>query len=37
MTEFQKMKTSVEKVTEEWLFTVFQYMGKEEASNEIIQ
>lgn len=31
MTEFQNMKTSMEKVTEERLFT-----GKEESSNEII-
>lgn len=37
MTDFQKMKTIMEKVTEERLFTVSHNMGKNETCNKIIR
>lgn len=37
MTDFQNMKTSIVKVTEEWLFTISHNMGKQEKCNQIIK
>lgn len=36
-TDFQNMKTSMEKVTEECLFTISHKMGKKEKCNKIIK